>query len=140
MNRNSTLAVTLAVAALLSGKNSFALVSELAVCEAKDGRYEITIDDRQGTGLGRKADPIAEIRDEKNNEVVATYPVTTRRGNAIGFIGLHYIDTETNGQQFDLVGPSTNIRGYSLRAKLESGKSIKDGDVKCSAFGGAVSE
>jgi hypothetical protein len=137
MTKQSLIAITLSLAALFSSKTSFALVTELAQCETKNGRFEITIDDNQGTGRERKSEPMAAISDLQTKKIVAWFPVTTRRGTAIGFNPLHYIDTETHGEDFDLAGPSTNIKGYALYSKLESGKSLDDEEVKCSVFGGA---
>jgi hypothetical protein len=134
----TALTLALTTASLLASSQSFAFGVNIAQCESKDGRLEISIVDMQGTGRGREANPVAALRDARSGKVLESYSVEMKYSAAIGS-GLKWADTNTAGALFLLSGPGSRAKGYNLSAILPDGSHV-DEAVNCSVFGRDAAE
>ena len=136
--KNAFLVLVLASCSLFSIE-SHALVRTLANCLMKKGPYRVAVLDNQGIGPERVSHVVASLTDVEG-KVVAQFPAELYRGPHSASYGRpHYEDVATQGKQFLLEGPATNVRHYSVHA-IVNGAVVQEDGLECAVFGGAVVE
>ena len=117
----------LVLAGLAQTLPAHALVAIVERCTTSDGQYTMSIANDEGIGWPRIAHFYANIENAAG-DVVAEYAVTydNPQIRSVSFGHSSYLDSASNGKDFDFALPSTNTP-YALTATLKDGQVIRYG-------------
>lgn len=124
---------------LLASQPSYALVLLVNSCETPDGQYSVVVTDNRGTGPVRTSHLAGAVRDAEG-KTLGSWEVTEvkQAARSASFGHQEWRDSDTDGANFRLTGPSTNFPYVSVSASLASGEQLVRKNLRCSVWNSRV--